>query len=260
MSRAPVNELPAASINSALSPFGVIDFADNHCLSAAAAVPAQAVPGSVVGGPPAYLDAHGIRYVPSAGLESPAADAQDQLVPMSRCAEGPEPAAGGVSQHELNSRVDERIRRFMAAKAEDPRGLQSLREDLRATRLQAERDLDWEARRSRLEAVRASREELYDNYDRGQSARSAREDDAMREKIRAARERMLREDELERIGAPRTSRGELAELRRQMEEDVAASRQGLSASAAAARRLSQPAAARVGKARESLRRGTGIDF
>ena len=116
MSRAPVNETPTVTtINAAMSPFGVIDFVDNQCGMGAAAAPGVA--GSVVGGPPAYLDAHGIRYVPSGALEAAdacpedPADLQKSLVSMGRSASS-EPAP--VSQRELNSRVDDRIRRFMA--------------------------------------------------------------------------------------------------------------------------------------------------
>ena len=98
---------------SAVSPFGVIDFAENH---PSLLMQSAAVPGGVVGGPPAYLEAHGIRYVPcDQALES-------SLVPM---ASGDTYSGGGgsldtaasvvapVSPRELNSRVDSRIRRFM---------------------------------------------------------------------------------------------------------------------------------------------------
>ena len=92
---------------SAGNPFGVIDFAENHLLS-------SAMPGGVVGGPPAYLEAHGIRYVPC--------DQQldTSLVPMSSGGDAPLDHAiastvSPVSPRELNSRVDSRIRRFMSA-------------------------------------------------------------------------------------------------------------------------------------------------
>ena len=101
---------------SAVSPFGVIDFAENH---PSLLMQSSAVPGGVVGGPPAYLEAHGIRYVPcDQALDS-------SLVPMSS---GDTTYSGGggsldttasavtpVSPRELNSRVDSRIRRFMSA-------------------------------------------------------------------------------------------------------------------------------------------------
>ena len=101
---------------SGANPFGVIDFAENH---PSLLMQSSAVPGGVVGGPPAYLEAHGIRYVPcDQALDS-------SLVPMSS---GDTTYSGGggsldttasavtpVSPRELNSRVDSRIRRFMSA-------------------------------------------------------------------------------------------------------------------------------------------------
>ena len=100
---------------SGANPFGIIDFAENH----PSLLQSSAVPGGVVGGPPAYLEAHGIRYVPcDQALDS-------SLVPMSS---GDTTYSGGggsldttasavtpVSPRELNSRVDSRIRRFMSA-------------------------------------------------------------------------------------------------------------------------------------------------
>jgi hypothetical protein len=114
MSRAPAHEPPAIPMNAALSPFGLIDFAENQGLQA------HGVTSGVVGGPPAYLEAHGIRYVPSASLESLADDLnseassfkQPAMVSMSRDASSSAPIA--VTQRELDSRVDDRIRRFMA--------------------------------------------------------------------------------------------------------------------------------------------------
>lgn len=103
MSRAPVHETHSSSLTTALTPFGVIDFVDNHCLAAPAA---PAVHGGVVGGPPAYLDAHGIRYVPAVSLE---AAPQEEHAPPALHAEPRAP----VTPYDLESRVDERIRQFM---------------------------------------------------------------------------------------------------------------------------------------------------
>jgi hypothetical protein len=125
MSRAPKHEQPSIPLSAALNnTFGVIDFIDSPqpslALQAASAVP----PGMVVGGPPAYLEAHGIRYVPAATLGEP--DPGSYLAPLG--ADGgvgvrrtlveplsSEPAAyrDVVSQRELDARVDERIGQFM---------------------------------------------------------------------------------------------------------------------------------------------------
>ena len=108
MSRAPKNEVGAIPMHAALSPYGVIDFAENSISSMQ-----MAPPGGVVGGPPAYLEAHGIRYVPS-GVAEPdcVPDPMDaSLVPMRAQDLGME--SSYVSPEELNSRVDDRIKQFM---------------------------------------------------------------------------------------------------------------------------------------------------
>lgn len=107
MSRAPRHE-PVIPMNAALNnTFGIIDFVDAPTLSLQAAAP----PGMVVGGPPAYLEAHGIRYVPAASVDpDPAGLRGDDP--------GPDPLEGEpafVSQRELDARVDDRIQRFMRA-------------------------------------------------------------------------------------------------------------------------------------------------
>lgn len=258
-----------------MSPFGVIDWAENgHALGAAAAVPGQ--PG-VVGGPPAYLDAHGIRYVPNSSIEplECSDEPSDQLVPMARSA-GSDPAP--VSQRELNSRVDERIRRFMrggGAMSSDyqprsgklqsrdvdyePRSGKLLSRDLdyepRSGKLQS-RDMDFEERRERLGAIR----------DRIRSARRAMEPESYGDAEEHSRRREPRryDDDLDDPSCMDQDAGaELRALRRQMEEDVAKARGGTGrslASSAAGRRLSQPVASRVSKAREELRKGQVIDF
>jgi hypothetical protein len=123
MSRAPKHE-PSIPLSAALNnTFGVIDFIDSPqpslALQAAAAVP----PGVVVGGPPAYLEAHGIRYVPAATLGEPdpglAPLGADGGVGVRRTLAEPlasEPAVYRdvvVSQRELDARVDDRIEKFM---------------------------------------------------------------------------------------------------------------------------------------------------
>ena len=113
MSRAPAHETPVMPMSAALTPFGLIDFAENQGLHA------QAIAPGVVGGPPAYLEAHGIRYVPCGTLDSSAEDlsAESELknmVPMSRDVGGGSAGPVAVTKRELDSRVDDRIRRFMA--------------------------------------------------------------------------------------------------------------------------------------------------
>ncbi len=113
MSRAPRNDrsipLSAALGNN----IGIIDFIDAPMAglqTAAAAVP----PGMVVGGPPAYLEAHGIRYVPASvlGAETASASAEaPESAPEPLESVDAEPTY--VSQQELEARVDDRIRRFM---------------------------------------------------------------------------------------------------------------------------------------------------
>ena len=113
MSRAPRNDrsipLSAALGNN----IGIIDFIDAPMAglqTAAAAVP----PGMVVGGPPAYLEAHGIRYVPASvlGAETASTSAEaPEFAPESLEGVDAEPAY--VSQQDLEARVDDRIRRFM---------------------------------------------------------------------------------------------------------------------------------------------------
>lgn len=210
-----------------MSPFGVIDFVDNQCLSSAAAGGLAHAAG-VVGGPPAYLDAHGIRYVPAAslegGMDSP--EAAPQLVPMGRSAAA-DPAP--VSQGELNSRVDSRIRRFMAGKGD----LREMREDINRTLLRS----DCEDRSRRIEDLRDRIRSARYGDDRG-----ARYADDMG--VRSAGYA----DEDREAGAA----ADLRALRRQMEEEAA----GLSSRA----RTSQPLAARGASARGPLRRAEAIDF
>lgn len=144
MSRPPQNhDAHNQSLNNALTPFGVIDFVDNHCLQAAAgaAAPLHAAaaphPG-VVGGPPAYLDAHGIRYVPAASLEAGAAEELAAPQPLKSDAQV-------VSRYDLESRVDDRIRQFMRARAEPGRVGARKGYDVDDDRYLASGDLDLDA-------------------------------------------------------------------------------------------------------------------
>ena len=59
MSRAPKVEY--TQLHASIGPKDVIDFVDNSL---------QTLAPGVMGGPPAYLEAHGIRYVPAADLGS----------------------------------------------------------------------------------------------------------------------------------------------------------------------------------------------
>ena len=125
-------------MHAALSPYGVIDFASNAVASPDLA--SMMPPGTITGGPPAYLEAHGIRYVPSmvdhlgsdlaaydhpSGANGGGGGNNPLFVPMMGDPDGggpleSSPATGPavyVSPHELNSRVDERIRRFMEMKS-----------------------------------------------------------------------------------------------------------------------------------------------
>jgi hypothetical protein len=159
---------------SAASPFGVIDFVENH-----PSLLQSAVAGGVVGGPPAYLEAHGIRYVP---CDQPL---DSVLVPMSSgdtCggAGSLESAAAipsQVSPRELNSRVDSRIRRFMAAQQsptsmraaygrEEPEDggvnerLRNLRRECEVASRGAGHSLEAEATSSRLRKLRENAESV----------------------------------------------------------------------------------------------------
>jgi hypothetical protein len=98
MSRPPKAD-QAIPLHSAIGPYGVIDFVDASALQAPAV--------GVVGGPPAYLEAHGIRYVPN-GVVEPAEDPNSMMESHA----GPE-EQGVVTSDELNSRVDARIKQFM---------------------------------------------------------------------------------------------------------------------------------------------------
>jgi hypothetical protein len=261
MSRAPANETHISSINSALSPFGVIDWAENAQGIASQVAP----PGGVVGGPPAYLDAHGIRYVPTTSLESVDEVPEDTsvrstFVPMSRGAESAQ-----VSQRELNSRVDDRIRRFMAAKGDltsrsyaSDVSARSYASDLSSKADRGSRpDTTLRERSARLQQIRdrirAAERDLDDDndYRRGR-ARSAVDDRDIDSEDALYRSRSRND--------PRGMEADLRALRRQMEDEVAAVKREGELSASAGRKMSQSATSRVSRAREELQRVGAIDF
>jgi CRISPR-associated DxTHG motif protein len=128
MSRRPTKDTPDIPMHAALSPFGVIDFADNHLASNSSLATLTSLASlSASAGPPAYLEAHGIRYVPvmaaegALDMDSPAGN----YVPMSRDAGA---AQVVVSQRELNTRVDDRIKKFLKPDSGD--SLRSMRSDM----------------------------------------------------------------------------------------------------------------------------------
>jgi len=145
-------------MHAALSPYGVIDFASNAA-SAAAADPlmsAMMPSGAITGGPPAYLEAHGIRYVPSMdhhlGSETSAYDPNPLLVPMMGDPDGSGPLESSptgpavyVSPHELNSRVDERIKRFMDMQQQAPLSAPAENIDARLRNLRRECEMAAQA-------------------------------------------------------------------------------------------------------------------
>lgn len=232
MSRAPAQETPQIPLNAALSPFGVIDFAENPALHAQYG--GHAPPGAVVGGPPAYLEAHGIRYVPSGVLEaegeelgSAAADsAQQGLVPMSRDAGTCSAAPAAITKRELDSRVDERIRKFMSDA--DVRGMSS-RMDRRCG------DWDYPSMRSRVllpasdvgERVKSLRRDLAAGYEpsrRPPRLRAAEDEEPYR---RSERLRTAAGDDDAAV------RARLRSLRRECEEAAEESRRRHMATSAA---------------------------
>ena len=111
-----------------MGPSGVIDFIQPLSTSAtgqdasssshlvAADDPSLVDPYAVRGGPPAYLEAHGVRYVPEAATAAAMIDAEERasdLVSMARPYDGPRDDIAGMSDDTLTARVDDRIRHFM---------------------------------------------------------------------------------------------------------------------------------------------------
>ena len=131
MSRAPRNDrsipLSAALGNN----IGIIDFIDAPMagLQTAAAGAAAVPPGMVMGGPPAYLEAHGIRYVPASmlGAETASFASVEALDSSPDSAESLDAEPTYVSQQDLEARVDDRIRQFMRRTAGGPKQQETAR-------------------------------------------------------------------------------------------------------------------------------------
>ena len=86
MSRAPKVESAYVPLHASIGAKDVIDFVDNSL---------QTLAPGVMGGPPAYLEAHGIRYVPATELSS-GEPSDERAAP---------PAAGPDPRPALNSRI-----------------------------------------------------------------------------------------------------------------------------------------------------------
>lgn len=115
MSRAPKNEPASIPLHSAIGPYGVIDFADSPTVG----LLASSAPGGVVGGPPAYLEAHGIRYIPSSST-NPDENSSSSLSSAVDLDAESSSLSSYVSPEELNSRVDDRIKQFMQTSSSAP--------------------------------------------------------------------------------------------------------------------------------------------
>ncbi len=175
MSRQPASRREANSrtretvfTNVGMGPSGVIDF-----IQPLSAVPGQEAshlvaaddqpvdPYAVRGGPPAYLEAHGVRYVPEAVSASGAAmdaEARPELVSMARPYDEPQEELN-ISAEDLNSRVDDRIRHFMqrtrgATKSANER-LEELHANMQSQAKRGAPRQDWS---KRLEAVQSGME------------------------------------------------------------------------------------------------------
>lgn len=89
MSRAPKVESAYTPLHASIGPAGVIDFVDNSL---------QTLAPGVMGGPPAYLEAHGIRYVPAVRQDD---DHERTPVPP----DGDHERAAGAPRDGLESRI-----------------------------------------------------------------------------------------------------------------------------------------------------------
>jgi len=199
----------------ALSPFGVIDFVENHGLQSQAGH----MPGGVVGGPPAYLEAHGIRYVPDSTLEAGAEERarSEALVPMSREASG---ATAVVTKRDLESRVDDRIRKFMAEA--EHRGIESRARAFEEDELLSQRALRSRVRVPSMDAgqrLRALRREMELHDDSRARLRASAADDDSRARLRTS-------------AAEEESRARLRSLRKEVEEAAQRAERRLERSAA----------------------------
>jgi hypothetical protein len=177
-------------MSAALSPFGVIDFVDNHAASHAPALGASA-------GPPAYLEAHGIRYVPSGSLSADAADlaseADSRAIRESLVSMGSDAAPPvRVSQQDLDSRVAESIRKFY-----DRSGGSGIGSRAGSSRYDDDLDLHLRSR------MRSRARELDSDWDSGLGSRVAQSE--VSEHMRALR----REMDAESAGSGRKKGGGL---------------------------------------------------
>ena len=86
------------------STHGIIDFVETPSLH----TPID----NVVGGPPAYLESHGIRYVPEAAAAALSADGSP-LAPLEA------EHAPHYTRQDLNARVDTRVSQFMRESSQD---------------------------------------------------------------------------------------------------------------------------------------------
>lgn len=95
-----------------MHPYGAVDFVDNSLSSSVSASPAgfpgAPVAGLVVGGPPAFLEAHGIRYVP-ADVPEPS----DPVEPLASAAVLERDTAP-VSDMDIDSRVQSSVQAFLS--------------------------------------------------------------------------------------------------------------------------------------------------
>jgi TPP-dependent pyruvate/acetoin dehydrogenase alpha subunit len=143
-----------------MGPSGVIDFIQplssagpdqSHVI--AADDPAD--PYAVRGGPPAYLETHGVRYVPAstATASSLQTESASELVAMSKPfdEEEEEEEEPGISDSDLNSRVDERIKHFLNRSRGQPHS--APRMHAKAARLETDTLQKHTAMTARLEAL-----------------------------------------------------------------------------------------------------------
>jgi hypothetical protein len=137
-----------------MHPYGAVDFIDNSLSSSIG----SSIPGMVVGGPPAFLEAHGIRYVPSdSGTEGLEHCAPMALAPSSVV---PERDIGQVSHMDIDSRVQNSVQAFLANQysrsspvqsqsslaSETERRIRALKSDMRRSLPDHSRDLGSEIR------------------------------------------------------------------------------------------------------------------
>ena len=130
-----------------MHPYGAVDFVDNSLSSSVGAAaggvgypalgasyPGAAVAGLVVGGPPAFLEAHGIRYVP--------ADVPLDATPTEPLASAAvlERDLAPVTDMDINTRVQSSVSAFLARStpssrlaSETQRRINAMKSDVRAS-------------------------------------------------------------------------------------------------------------------------------